>query len=68
MLKGIIILFDPGRRNGYVRLPDTREEFFFQMPTDEGSAGWSPGDWVTFRIEQDRRGYRAVDLQSLGTA
>lgn len=65
MLKGKIVLYDQKKQNGHVRVPDTRETFFFQLKPEEVNPGIQLNAWVMFRLYQDRQGYRAIELQPL---
>lgn len=65
MLKGKIILYDSKKGSGYVRLTDTREEFFFKLNVKPTNWLPSAGTWVTFELQQDRTGYAASGLQPL---
>ncbi|PHI20561.1 hypothetical protein CEQ90_07360 [Lewinellaceae bacterium SD302] len=65
MLRGKIVFYDRDKRQGYVRLPETREEFHFRISVIDSDAGIDDKAWVQFRLQRDRRGYLAVDLQPL---
>jgi len=66
MLRGRIVFFRSELGYGYLRLPATREEFFFRA--SENHTEFSPGDWVTFRLVQDRSGVRAKEVKRLAIA
>lgn len=62
-LKGKVVFYDPLKRQGYVRLPDTREEFHFRLKAGESDQGIASKAWVSFRLSQDKAGFRAIEIQ-----
>lgn len=65
MLKGKIVLYDKIRRQGYVRLPDTYEEFHFRISAEDSPASLESGDWVSFVIARGKQGYVAKNIKLL---
>lgn len=63
MLKGKVVFYDSAKRRGYLRLPDTREEFFFQLNAQASDQGIQSSAWVLFRLSQDKSGFRAIEVQ-----
>ena len=64
MLKGIVQFYLPDKLYGYIRVPETLEEFHFS-----GKKLKSPlkkGDVVSFELKNDKQGLIAVNVQKLG--
>jgi cold shock CspA family protein len=63
---GIVIFHLPAKGYGYLRIPDTREEFHFK------SVGLSQavkaGDYVRFKLKQSKQGYFADEIELLKIA
>lgn len=62
-MQGIIIFYLPSKGYGYVRVPDTREEFRFR--TINLSKPVEAGDHVWFVLKEDRKGYFADEVEPL---
>ena len=61
MPTGQILFYLPDRDFGYVRVPDTREEFYFR-----GKHCRTPvraGDRVRFRLREGKQGYYADEIE-----
>ena len=67
MHTGIIIFYLPEKGYGYLRLPDTREEFHFRERNllEDGVVA---GDVVSFTLREGRQGYYADDIKKAGLA
>lgn len=64
MLKGQVIFFRKAASSGYLRLVDTREEFYFRMPADTQKVPVA-GDWVSFRLKETKQGITAIEVKPL---
>lgn len=64
-LRGQVVFFRVDKRYGYLRLPDTKEEFYFR-PASEDDHAYVAGEWVYFRIRQHKRGVDAVEVAPAG--
>ncbi len=66
MTIGIVVFYLPDKGYGYVRVPDTREEFHFRTRNllDPVRAG----DRVQFRLRQNRQGWFADEIRLLNIA
>lgn len=62
MQEGIIVFYLPDKQYGYVRLPATREEFFFRG--NQLTEPIKAGDRVRFEIRSGKTGYYAVNIRS----
>lgn len=60
-LQGVIVFFLPDKGYGYVRVPDTREEFRFRAASLQQPA--KAGDPVSFMLKQTRNGYFADEIR-----
>jgi cold shock CspA family protein len=63
---GIIIFFLPAKGYGYLRIPDTREEFHFKSASL--SQAVKAGDYVRFKLKQNKQGYFADEIEPLKIA
>lgn len=61
MPTGFIQFFVKTKGYGYVRDPQTREEFFFKDATGD----WLKGDEVTFLIKENKHGMIAIEVKKL---
>lgn len=61
--QGIIIFYLPEKGYGYLRVPDTREEFHFRK--DNLQTPVRAGDHVSFVLKQNRQGYFADQITLL---
>jgi cold shock CspA family protein len=61
--QGIIIFYLPEKGYGYLRVPDTREEFHFRK--DNIQSPVRAGDRVRFMLKQNRQGYFADQITLL---
>ena len=64
MLKGQVIFFREAARSGYLRLVDTREEFYFRLATED-SIRLAAGDWVNFQLKETKQGVVAVGVKPM---
>lgn len=60
---GILQFFLEKKGYGYIRVPESREEFYvrrqqLQEPLQEG-------DWVQFEVEEDKHGLFAVNVRKV---
>ena len=64
--QGVIVFYRADKGYGCVRVPDTREEFYFRAANLRQPV--RAGDRVRFVLKQDRRGFYAdhVELVLLG--
>ena len=63
---GIIIFYLPSKGYGYVRIPDTREEFHFRSASLVQAV--KAGDYVRFKLKQNKQGYFADEIEHLKIA
>ena len=59
-LIGIIQVYLPAKGYGYIRLPDTREEFFFK--TKNLREPVARGDYVRFVLREGAQGWYADEI------
>lgn len=64
MLKGQVIFFRQTTSSGYLRLVDTREEFYFRVHASELKR-LEAGDWVSFRLQETKQGIIATEVKPL---
>lgn len=64
---GTIVFYLPDRGYGYLRLHDTREEFYFRRGNLRAAAV-GKGDVVRFVLRQNRQGYYADEVTPAGIA
>jgi len=57
---GIIVFYLPAKGYGYLRVPDTREEFYFK--SSSLSQVVKAGDYVRFTLKQNKQGYFADEI------
>lgn len=62
MQTGTILFYLPEKGYGYLRLLNTREEFYFREKNVR-APGLTAGDVVCFRIKQGRQGYFADEIE-----
>lgn len=58
---GIVQFFLAQKGYGYIRVPETREEFYFHRKNLRGTV--SDGDTVSFVIREDKHGLYAAEVQ-----
>ncbi len=63
MLEGIVLFYLEDKDYGYIRLPDTREEFYFRKAQLREPV--AAGDRVRFVLRQGRQGYYADAISRL---
>lgn len=63
MPTGIVQFFLESKGYGYVRVPETREEFHFRRKALRTPV--KKGDQVRFRLVENRHGLFAVDLEKV---
>lgn len=65
LMQGVIVFYLLNKGYGYLRVPDTREEFYFRASDlrDEVKAG----DWVTFELKERKGQYLAHDIRLVMT-
>lgn len=63
---GIIIFHLVAKGYGYIRIPDTKEEFHFR--TVSLSQAVKAGDYVRFKLKQNKQGYFADEIEPLNIA
>ncbi|MEL7221173.1 MAG: hypothetical protein AAGJ93_07635 [Bacteroidota bacterium] len=63
---GIIVFYLPAKGYGYLRIPDTREEFHFK--SSSLSQIVKAGDYVRFKLKQNKQGYFADEIELLSIA
>ena len=62
-LQGIVVFYLAAKGYGYVRIPDTAEEFHFRSANLLSPV--QAGDQVSFVLQQNRQGYYADQVQLL---
>lgn len=62
-MQGVIVFFLPAKGYGYVRVPDTHEEFRFQAANLRKPV--VAGDQVQFILREGRMGYYADEIELL---
>lgn len=65
-LTGTIVFYLADKGYGYVRVPDTREEFRFR--TVNLLEPVQAGDWVSFVLKQRKNDYFADEIAPIGIA
>ncbi|MEL6657019.1 MAG: hypothetical protein AAFR36_11265 [Bacteroidota bacterium] len=65
-LTGTIVFYLADKGYGYVRVPDTREEFRFR--STNLLAPVQAGDWVSFVLKQHKKDYFADEIRPVGIA
>ncbi|MEL7425676.1 MAG: hypothetical protein AAFN81_21980 [Bacteroidota bacterium] len=65
-LTGTIVFYLAEKGYGYVRVPDTREEFRFR--STNLLAPVQAGDWVSFVLKQHKKDYFADEIRPVGIA
>ncbi|MCB0546961.1 MAG: cold shock domain-containing protein [Phaeodactylibacter sp.] len=60
---GIVQFFLAQKGYGYIRVPETREEFYFQRKNLRGTI--SDGDKASFVIREDKYGLYAAEVQRI---
>lgn len=60
MINGVVQFYLDERKYGYIRVPETREEFHFLGKDLHGRV--KKGDHVAFRLSESRHGFRATDI------
>ncbi len=60
-LLGVILVYLPAKGYGYIRLPDTREEFFFKKQNLREPV--ARGDYVTFVLREGQQGWYADEIR-----
>jgi cold shock CspA family protein len=63
MQTGIVVFFLPEKGYGYIRVPETREEFFVRREDCEDLIG--KGDRVAFEVRESKWGIRAIQVSVL---
>ncbi|MEM1220554.1 MAG: cold shock domain-containing protein [Bacteroidota bacterium] len=63
MPEGIITFFLSDKGYGYVRIPETREEFFVSQKQTQELL--QKGDRVRFTIKENKQGQFAIEVQKL---
>ncbi|MBR9919868.1 MAG: cold shock domain-containing protein [Bacteroidetes bacterium] len=61
MLKGIVQFYLSDKKYGYIRVSDTREEFFFSGR----KLAFTPqkGEEVQFELKEDKQGLKAINIK-----
>ena len=65
-LTGTIVFYLVDKGYGYVRVPDTREEFRFR--TANLLAPVKAGDWVSFVLKRHKKDFFADEISPIGIA
>lgn len=63
---GTIVFYLPGKGFGYVRIPDTHEEFHFRAHNLLQAV--AAGDYVRFQLKQGKQGYFADQILLLNVS
>lgn len=63
-LQGLIVFYLANKGYGYVRVPETREEFHFR--TKNLRTPVKAGDWVSFVLKQNQQGCFADEIEYIG--
>ena len=63
MLKGIVLFYLADKLYGFIRVPDTMEEFHFSGK--KLTAPLVKGDAVSFDLKEGKQGLIAVNIQKL---
>ncbi|MEL7122998.1 MAG: cold shock domain-containing protein [Bacteroidota bacterium] len=63
MPKGVVQFFIPKKGYGYVKVPESREEFYVKK--EKEMEDLKRGDWVEFELKETRQGLVAVRIKKL---
>ena len=65
-LKGVVVFYLPQKRYGYLRVPGTREEFYFRE--DNLREAVQAGAMVRFVLKQGRYGFFADEIELIASS
>lgn len=60
---GVVQFYIPQKGYGYIRVPESREEFYVSKRSIPPSINLQKGDWVRFEIKKDQQGLKAIILE-----